>query len=215
VIETGEILARNGDTVQELHRGDYFGELQGPEVTDCEYRASIESELLYLPPGELQRMLREAAPHTAEGAELLSRMRLLERTPLLADLPRAQLRELARHAERKTVAARQIIVRQGRPGGYLYVIASGQAAVLRQEETAQGPRGPARLVARLGVAEFFGEMELLRGTLPVATVVAITPLEVIAIPHHVVKQFILGGDHVTNRFEQISSGRLLELRAQG
>jgi len=215
VIETGEILARNGDTVQELHRGDYFGELQGPEVTDCEYRASIESELLYLPPGELQRMLREAAPHTAEGAELLSRMRLLERTPLLADLPRAQLRELARHAERKTVAARQIIVRQGRPGGYLYVIASGQAAVLRQEETAQGPRGPTRLVARLGVAEFFGEMELLRGTLPVATVVAITPLEVIAIPHHVVKQFILGGDHVTNRFEQISSGRLLELRAQG
>ncbi|WP_298482021.1 cyclic nucleotide-binding domain-containing protein [uncultured Chloroflexus sp.] len=212
VIEAGEILERNGEVVRELHRGDYFGELQGQEVTDCEYRASIESDLLYLPSNELQRMLREAAPHTAEGAELLARMRLLERVPLLADVPRARLRELARSAEHITVAARQVIIRQGRPGGKLYVIVNGQAAVLRQEESEHGPKGPARLVARLGPAEFFGEMELLRGTLPIASVVAITPLELIAIPHQALVQLILGGDRLTRKLEQISSGRLLELR---
>ncbi|MEF3274428.1 MAG: cyclic nucleotide-binding domain-containing protein [Chloroflexus sp.] len=215
VIEAGEILERNGDQVRELHRGDFFGELQGQEVTVCEYRASIESELLYLPPGELQRMLREAAPHTAEGAELLARMRLLERVPLLAEVPRARLRELVRVAERITIPARRVVIRQGRPSGKLFVIANGQAAVLRQEESEQGPSGPARLVARLGPAEFFGEMELLRGTLPVASVVAVTPLEVIAIPHHALKQLLLGGDRLANRLEQISSGRWLELRAQG
>ncbi len=214
VIEAGEVLERNGEVVRELHRGDYFGELQGQEVTDSEYRASIESELLYLPASELQRMLREAAPHTAEGAELLARVRLLERVPLLADVPRAHLRELARNAERITVAARRVVIRQGRASGKLFVIASGQAAVLRQEETERGPSGPARLVARLGPAEFFGEMELLRGTLPVASVVAITPLELIAIPHQALAQLILGGDRLTRHLEQISSGRLLELRAQ-
>lgn len=215
VIEAGEVLERHGDVVRELHRGDYFGELQGQEVTECEYRASIESDLLYLPAGELQRMLREAAPHTAEGAELLARMRLLERVPLLADMPRAKLRELARNAEQITVAARQVIIRQGRASGKLYIIAKGQVAVLRQEETEQGPSGPARLVARLGPAEFFGEMELLRGTLPVASIVAMTPLELIAIPHQALAQLILGGDQLTRKLEQISSGRLLELKARG
>ncbi len=214
VIETGEILARNGDIVQELHRGDYFGEVQGPEITDYEYRASIESTLLYLPASELQRMIREAAPHTAEGVELLKRMRLLERVSLFANLPRAQLRELARAAIHKTVEARHILIRQGRPNGYLYVITDGQVAVLRQEETEQGPRGNVRLVARLGPTEFCGEVELIRGTLPVATVIALTPLDVIAIPHHVLKQVMVGGDHIIHQFEQIGSGRLLELRTQ-
>ncbi|MGQ9526241.1 MAG: cyclic nucleotide-binding domain-containing protein [Chloroflexus sp.] len=214
VIETGEILERDGDRVRELHRGDYFGELQGPEVTQCEYRATIESELLYLPAGELQRMLREAAPHTAEGAELLARMRLLERVPLLGDLSRAQVRELARQAERITVDSRRVIIRQGRPGGKLYVIARGQAAVLRQEETPQGPWGPARLIARLGPTEFFGEMEFLRGVPPVASVVAVTPVEVIALPHQALAQLMLGGDRVIHRLEHLAGGRLLELQAK-
>ncbi len=215
VIEAGEVLERQGDTTRELHRGNYFGELQGPEITSNEYRASIETDLLYLPSSELQRMLREAAPHTAEGAEILARMRLLERVSLLADLPRAQLRELAQCAERVQFDSRRVIIRQGRSGGRLYIIVSGQAAVLRQEENAQGPHGPVRLIARLGPTEFFGEMEFLRGTLPVASVVALTPLEALSIPHEVLGRLVLRGERLARGLEQIGTGRLLELRAHG
>ncbi len=94
------------------------------------------------------------------------------------------------------------------------MIAHGQAAVLRQEETPQGPRGPARLIARLGPTEFFGEMEFLRNTPPVASVVAVTQMDLIALPHQALAQLMLGGDRVIHRLEHLAGGRLLELQAK-
>jgi putative peptide zinc metalloprotease protein len=110
-------------------------------------------------------------------------LRLLERVPLFADLPRNTLRGLAHVAQQQQFAARAVIVRQGVPSGIFYVITHGRAAVLARSEPKGDQPAHIRPVAQLGEEEFFGELELLRGTPPLASVLALTPLTVLALPH--------------------------------
>jgi putative peptide zinc metalloprotease protein len=215
IVEAGEVALREGDRiVAELRRGSAFGALEPPAPTQS-YRATIPSELLYLPPSALQWVLREAAPHAAEGAELQAKVRLLERVPIFHDLPRATLYKLAQAATREQRPARSLIVRQGRPGGSLYVIASGHAAIVRQSSAKHeaATLGPPKVVARLGPAEFFGEIELVRGTPPVASVVAASDVELIALPHTALAELMVNAVGTARGLAQIGSGRELELRA--
>ncbi|MDQ6662706.1 MAG: patatin-like phospholipase family protein [Chloroflexota bacterium] len=66
------------------------------------------------------------------------------------------------------------ILERGIWHGQLYIIASGQVNVLLQEGTADGENGEggesALVVARLGAGECFGEMSLITGEPPTATV---------------------------------------------
>jgi putative peptide zinc metalloprotease protein len=219
IVEAGEVAVKEGERlVGELHRGACFGEAGGDPAAGHSYRATVETELLYLPQPELQRMLREAAPHTAEGVALLEAVRLLERVPLLDDLPRAELRALARAASRRTLAPRTLVVREGQPSGMFYVIEAGQAAVVRRSAAkadAEATPGPPKVIARLGPAEFFGELELLHGTPPVASVVTIAETQLLALPHAALARLLTGADGLARGLEQVGSGRLLELRGEG
>ncbi|HEU5097665.1 MAG TPA: cyclic nucleotide-binding domain-containing protein [Roseiflexaceae bacterium] len=223
VVEAGEIVAlRGGQVVAELHRGDSFGEVSAlgrdsgsaeASPSELSYRAAISSSLLFIPASELAALARRA-PQAADAHDTAATLRLLERVPLFEDLPRNTLRGLAHIAEQRQFDARAVIVRQGVPSGVFYVIKQGRAAVLARGE----PKGDAppqiRKVAQLGQEEFFGELELLRGTPPLASVVALTPLTVLALPHAAVQAFILGDGRVARGLEQVGTGRLIALRAR-
>jgi putative peptide zinc metalloprotease protein len=216
IVEAGEVLARTAAGVaDELHRGAAFGATGAAEESPapCAYRASVASELLYLSHAELRRLLAGAAPHAAEGAALAAVMRALERATFFHDLPRDTLRELARGAERLALPARTPVVRQGLPSGRIYVIVSGEAAVVRRSEpkAPAEPAGPPKVVARLGPDELFGELELLRRTPPQASVVALTPLELVAVSHEAVAALLRGG--AARGLERLGTGRLRDLRA--
>jgi putative peptide zinc metalloprotease protein len=215
IVEAGEVALREGDQIiAELRRGAAFGAL-APPLPSQSYRTTMPSDLLYLPAPALQWALREAAPHAAEGTALLAKVRLLERVSIFNDLPRAKLYELARAATREQRSPRSLIVRQGRPNGNLYVIAAGHAAIVRQSSAkdATGALGPPKVVARLGPTEFFGEIELVRGTPPVASVVAATALELIALPHTAVAELMENAVGTARSLAQVGSGRELELQA--
>nr|WP_255603203.1 cyclic nucleotide-binding domain-containing protein [Oscillochloris sp. ZM17-4] len=213
IVEAGEVAVKRGDALaSELHRGDFFGEVGDDvrEVTGQAYRATIESDLLFLPGAEIERMLREVAPHAGEGLALLDVVRLLERVPLFHGVPRTALRELARHAGRAERPARSVIVRQGQPSGRFYLIVSGRAAVVRL--SAEDPSGKPRVVAQLGPEEFFGELELLRGGPPMASVISVTPVELLLIPHTVIGAMLARTSDLARGLEQIGTGRMLMLR---
>ena len=217
VIEAGEILAlRGAQEVAELHRGDAFGAQELLEARPAErtYRASVDSSLLFIPAAEFRELVREQAPHAGDALESAARLRLLERVPLFADLPRNTLRGLAHVAQQRRFPARSVIVRQGRPSGMFYIIKEGRAAVLARSAPQGNAPPQIRPVAQLGPEEFFGELELLRGTPPLASVVAITPLVVLALPHAALQALILGDGNVAKGLEQVGSGRLLALRQQ-
>lgn len=218
IIEAGEIVARSEHAVDaELHRGDCFGatgDASADPPSPRAYRASVESELLFLSARELRRLLISAAPHAAEGQALVATMRALERALFFHDLPRETLRGLARSAERLSLPARTPIIRQHRPSGRIYVLVRGEAAVVRHEPLAPGEQGTGKLklVARLGPDELFGELELLKGTPPQASVVALTAVELLAVPHAIV-QGLLSGGGAASGLERLGTARLRDLRS--
>ncbi len=213
IVEAGEVAVKEGgDLVSELHRGDFFGEVGGDldQVTSRSYRATIGSDLLFLPGAQIERMLKDVAPHASTGVAMLDIVRLLERIPLFHNVPRTALRELAMHAERVEQPARTMIVRQGVPSGRFYLIESGRAAVVRLQS--ENPAGKPQVVAQLGPEEFFGELELLRGGPPLASIISITSIHLLAIPHSVIGAMLAGTGDIARSLEQVGTGRMLMLR---
>jgi putative peptide zinc metalloprotease protein len=230
IVEAGEIAAiHDGRLAAELHRGACFGEVDSALGEGSErrsYRATVASTLLFLPGADFQRLLGADSHHTAEGLELLRVVRVLERIPLFRDVSRGALRNLALAGQRLHYAPRTVIVREGQRSGVFYVITNGHAAVVVRtavkSEATSGGNGAqehgtrqAKVVARLGPEEFFGEVELLRGTPPMASVVSLDELDVLALPHDRIAGLVTGSTSIARSLEQISTGRLLELRHGG
>jgi putative peptide zinc metalloprotease protein len=213
IIEAGEVLAQcDGRPHTELHRSETIGgrELLKRIDSDATYLATVETSLLFIQADEFQAIVREQAPHAADALEAVATLRLLESVPLFTGVPRDILRSLAQIVTQHTFDARCVIVRQGKPSGMFYIIKDGQAAVVARN--LNNSDNKAALIAKLGEREFFGEMELLYNTPPVAAVLAFTPLTVLALPHAAVRELITGDNTLAQRLEQISSGRLIGLR---
>jgi putative peptide zinc metalloprotease protein len=213
IIEAGEVLAQcAGQPHTELHRSETIGgrELLKRIDSDATYLATVETSLLFIQADEFQTIVREQAPHAAIALDSVATVRLLESVPLFNGVPRNILRGLAHIAAQYTFEPRSLIVRQGTPSGQFYIISSGQAAVVARNPAQPGAK-PA-LISQIGEREFFGEMELLYNKPPIASVLAVTPLTVLALPHAAVRELITGDHTLAQRLEQISSGRLIALR---
>ena len=114
---------------------------------------------LLIPAGTSARASREPSMGR-RGVSLLSTV------PLFSTLSRRQLRRVADNAEEVRYAQGRAIVRQGARGDAFFVIAEGEAKVVRGN----------RSIGRLGPGDFFGEMALLDGRPRSASVVALTPI---------------------------------------
>ncbi len=215
VIEAGEVLAsQGGRALAELHRGDAIGAecLAGEQPSPASYQATIACDLLFIPAAEYRALIPQATAQQGAAADTVARLKLLERVPMFANLPRNTLRGLANVAQRREFPVRSVVVRQSVPSGMFYIIQQGRAAVLARSDAPPGETGKIHPIAQLGPEEFFGELELLRGTPPVASVVAATPLTVLALPHAAVHAFIVGDGRIASGLEQIGTGRLIALR---
>ncbi|MEI7781302.1 MAG: mechanosensitive ion channel family protein, partial [Planctomycetota bacterium] len=96
------------------------------------------------------------------------RVRCLEAIGLLGMLAPDQLRWLAEENVDRVYAAGEQVIRQGDPGGSLFVIMTG-----RVEVTAADGGGPPVKLALLGAGDYFGEMSLMTGAPRVATITAV------------------------------------------
>jgi CRP-like cAMP-binding protein len=100
-----------------------------------------------------------------------TRVDLIRGLPLFELCSKRDLRRIAALAEERDVAAGTALIREGEPGNEFYVVVEGDVEVRRS----------GRRVARLGAGSFVGEIALLSRSPRTATVVATTPLHVLAI----------------------------------
>ena len=100
-----------------------------------------------------------------------TKVELLRDLPLFELCSKRDLRRIAALGEERAVDAGTELIREGEPGTEFFVVVEGEVEVRR--------RG--RRVARLGDGSYVGEIALLSRSPRTATVVASTPLRVLAI----------------------------------
>jgi CRP-like cAMP-binding protein len=122
----------------------------------------------------------------------------LAQLALFADLRWPELEAVAHTFDEEVFAQGQRVLRQGISGGAFYVIVEGEAAVIID--------GQER--ARLGRGEFFGEISVLTGGVPIADVRAETLLRCLVLPGPELEAFLVEHPSVMFRMLQSVSRRL-------
>ena len=99
------------------------------------------------------------------------RVELIRGLPLFELCSKRDLRRIAALAEERAIEAGAELIREGEPGREFFVVVEGEIDVCRGR----------RRVARLRAGSFVGEIALLSRSPRTATVIAATPLHVLAI----------------------------------
>lgn len=129
------------------------------------------------------------------GSDAVERLAQLT---VFSDLRWPELEAVAHTFDEEVFAQGQRVLRQGISGGAFYVILEGEAAVVIDGEER----------ARLGRGEFFGEISVLTGGVPIADIRAETLLRCLALPGPQLEAFLLEHPPVMLRMLQAVSRRL-------
>jgi CRP/FNR family cyclic AMP-dependent transcriptional regulator len=101
---------------------------------------------------------------------------VLQRIPLFRQLDVATLSALSRLAYLRRCVSGEEVVQQGLPSDAVYIIVKGRASV-----SVAARDGRVLTLREIGEAEIIGEISLLDGGLPSATVTAVTNIELIVV----------------------------------
>ncbi len=134
------------------------------------YDGNVQEDLMTLAGEALSNRAIEvlAAPDPGGHADPSARPPL----PLFADLERDAFVDLVTHMGFRALKAQEPLVEEGQGGDTIYVLVAGKAEVTRSD----GNRG--KTLAYLGGGSIFGELSLLTGAPPTASVTAVTDTEV-------------------------------------
>ena len=100
-----------------------------------------------------------------------AKIELIKSAPLFENCSKQELEQSPGSPTSSTSAAGKVLIREGERGREFFVIVSGEVEVRRK----------GRKMATLGPGSFVGEMALLSKIPRVATVTAVTPLDVLVI----------------------------------
>lgn len=142
-----------------------------------------------------------------EEVDLLCRIDLLRKIPLISKLDPSKLELLAFNSETLTFASGDILFRQGDIGNSAYIVISGEAEII-----SEGPGGEIT-VATLGENQFIGEIAILIDVPRTATAKAMTELHALVISkdlfYRMVTEFPTIGIEImrelANRLEQTTA----------
>jgi MFS family permease len=127
---------------------------------------------------------------------------LLRGVPMLAPLPMTVLEQVAGDVSEVSYADGEPIILEGEVGDRFYILASGRTSV-----TSAGEERPA-----LGPGDSFGEIALVRNVPRTASVVAIGPVEVLALNRDAFCGAVSGDLRSSRAAEEVVERRLAETR---
>ena len=131
----------------------------------------------------------------------------LAKVDFFAILAPRQIESLASEARVQEFLPGEEVVRQGESGEELFIILDGTAEVRVRQD------GLSSTVASLQGGQFFGEMSLLTGEPRTATVVALTPLKVVAINKQALSRVVQEDRSLVDRISGVVAQRHVEMAA--
>jgi small-conductance mechanosensitive channel/CRP-like cAMP-binding protein len=152
------------------------------------------------------RQVSEAGAYQAELEQAKRRERMLRSVDFLDVLPEQALGHLAQNSKTRLYAAGEDIIHQGDEGSELFVIRTGDAMVLVEQEG----REPVE-VARLGPGRVFGEMSLVTGERRSATVRTSSPCEVIVLGQAAFRDVLEQNPDLAHRISEVLARRQAEI----
>ncbi|OQY31498.1 MAG: hypothetical protein B6243_08450 [Anaerolineaceae bacterium 4572_5.2] len=238
-VEVWKIDASSGCSVMvgELKRGATFGSQvflpDAENEAQATYRAAVPTDVLLIDRVSALKLAEQGLSLNREATAASRLSQMLAEMPLFAELSPHQIEALIRRMGRQSVSKGQIIVRQGQPRQYFYIIQSGEVGVLAKTARSEprsdsevafhdgapnykpvyaGDKGSEKLVAQLGKGEHFGETSLFSNQPYSATCVALSPVELLTLDEFTFDRLIATSHQMTHYVEQVSSGRLKDMR---
>jgi CRP-like cAMP-binding protein len=143
----------------------------------------------------------EAAPGSA-GARLAGSLGGLRASPLFETLAEEELKAMVETVPLVRCAPGHVILTEGEPGQSVFVLAAGHVRVF-----VRGEAGHSLEVASLRQGAFFGEIAALSGRPRSATVVAVTPCELLELDRAALDSVCASHPHVRQTLEEFSIAR--------
>jgi cAMP-dependent protein kinase regulator len=129
----------------------------------------------------------------------------LPSTPLFSELPADVMQVLLERLTMLPFAKGETIIAEGETGRSLFVVASGEAEVIRR-----GPGGERTLIDRMPAGTFFGEIGLVADVPRIATVVAVEDTVVLEVSRELVAELSLRFPALDGLVRDFYKSRLLQ-----
>jgi small-conductance mechanosensitive channel/CRP-like cAMP-binding protein len=174
-------------------------------VRDCVWYALQRAGVAI--PGPLRTVtLRPLPTATDDDVPADARWKALRVLPLFADLSDDEIGRLATLSQIRLYAPHEVIVRQGDPGGELFVVLRGRVDV------SAGRGGTNAIdVNALGPGEIFGEMALMTGARRAATVTTAEECELLAIGPGDFRRLLGASPDLSQRIHRLATERKTQL----
>ncbi len=139
----------------------------------------------------------------------VTRMQLLRRVWLFADLADDELDQIAHLARERTCPSGEVLVHQGEASGELFTVIQGRLKVV-----STAPEGDEVLLSVVGAGEVFGELALLDDLPRSATVCAVEHCRLLVVPRASFRPLLLRMPTLGLRLLQIMAGHVRRLSAR-
>jgi CRP/FNR family transcriptional regulator, cyclic AMP receptor protein len=130
---------------------------------------------------------------------------LLQRVPLFSKLSREDLEQISRVAVARNYPRGVRVFHEGDRSDACYIVRSGDLRVTREH-----PDGRAIALATLGPGDIFGELAMLDGEARSASVEALSPCELLALPAGDVRRMLQSSSEITVKLVVALTRRLRE-----
>lgn len=210
LVESGEVgVFHENEQIATLHPGGYFGvnALLDSGHYHFTYRALTPVRLLGIARERFDPLLRADTTLSAQVTAGAEARHLLKQMPLFGSLSPQELEMVDRRLQQRRVKAGEVIVRQGEPRSYLFIVLDGRVEVVM----ACDGRAP-QVVGSLGVGEHFGEYALYADTPYTATYRAAEDCRLLLLDEPTFDRLAADYDTMSHYVEQIGSGRLITTR---
>ncbi len=141
--------------------------------------------------------------HNAVGVATMERLLALRKVPLFESLTLDQLDAVDQLAVERDYLSGEVIVRQGDPGGELYLLLEGSVEVFLDHGQATQER-----LRAIEAVDYFGEMAILDDQPRSATIVASQPSRLLALAGQSLKELILQMPDISFEILRVLSARV-------